>query len=94
MQITNLTNHDVKELETKLGELMKQNSEIEYTIFKDMKGMAQDTLLLKKGYESTLNNKILQKLSGIETKIEGIENMIKLIFGNYVLLNGRFIEMK
>lgn len=88
MQINNLTERDVKEIEGKIFELMKNNPSIDYNIFhlapKKIKNKSEDL-------EYT---DIMQRLSEIEARIVGLENVIKLIFGRYVLMNGRFVEIK
>jgi len=88
MQINNLSKQDVKDIESKLFELMKNNPSIDYNIFhltpkriKDESGDSEYT-------------DVIQRLAEIETRIIGLENVIKLIFGRHILMNGKFIEIK
>jgi len=88
MQINNLTEQDVKELEVKLNELIKINPEIKYKVFYDIPENVKNEL--KNGEYTNL----MQRLAEIEARFVGLENVIKLIFGKHVLMNGRFIEIK
>lgn len=86
MEINNLTEPNVKELESKLSELMKVNPEISYTVFTDMKGVTQTKTDLEFDRDLILN-KILQEVSEIKIAI-------KNIFGNHILMDGQFKNLK
>ncbi len=83
MQINNLTQSDVKDFSSLANELKKSNPDLDYRIFN------QDSVVNAAEYKTL--RKQVDELAGI---ICGIEQHIKNIFGNHILIKGQFVDLK
>lgn len=79
MQIENLTDENVKELEKKVTDLIKENPDIKFKTFP-----MDDT-----PDEGIPDRVLLQK---ILEEVEALHRFFKLTFDMHVLINGKFVQ--
>lgn len=77
MEIRNLREPDVEALQEKVRELQRENPDIRSRLF----GIPE---------EDHNHVEILEKLNRLEDKLDALTRKIELIFGDSVLINGRF----
>ena len=82
MQIENLRDFDVQELESKLGELKIENPSITHTVYSMEDTVQPDSI------------DMITRVKNIEKSVEIIELMLRNIFGNSILIDGNFVEIK
>lgn len=83
MQINNLTEGNVSEFSKLADSLKETNPELEYRIFN------QDSVVNAQEYKSL--RKQVDELAEI---IGSVELKLKHIFGNHILINGQFKDIK
>ncbi len=79
MNIEYLGNRDVTELEKTIGFLQVDNPDIKYSVY-PMEEKTEDTME--------------KRICAIETSVARIENMLTNIFGDNILIDGQFINIK
>ena len=79
MEAHNLTQQNANDLEKQLKDMMQENPDLHYRFFE------------QEGKEPTETEKTLAK---IQSDLTELKIKIDLIFGNAVLINGRFQELK
>ena len=82
MNIEHLGNHDVTELEKTIGLLQVDNPDIKYTVYPMEDKEQPDSI------------DMITRVKNIENSVERIETVLLNIFGNNVLIDGRFIDIK
>jgi flagellar biosynthesis chaperone FliJ len=83
MHVQNLWDSDVKALESKIAELKQENPDISYQIFQMQKGIEKEEI-----------KPVQQQVDELAEMVIEIQRTIKHIFGNHVLINGQFQDLK
>lgn len=79
MLIKNVYEEDVKQLELLVKEMRQKNPNITYEIFRDV---------------NTKNDiDVKAKLDILEEKLNNLNQKLNHIFGEYILLQGRFVKI-